>query len=174
MHWLDHTQLPRIEGTVERFLLNPHGELDGLLLADGREVLFPPHLSSAVLAGVACGQAVTISGLALREAPVVVAAALRGDSAVSEIVDRGPGDGRHDRQERQTLSARGRIERLLHGPRGEVRGALLEDGTIVRLGKDKDAGAKKLAVGKTVAVKGDGVVLVYGRCIEAKHLEHAA
>src|SRR6185437_16870445 len=101
MHWLDHTQLPRIEGTVERFLLNAHGELDGLLLADGREVLFPPHLSPAVLAGVACGQRLIVSGLPLRAAPVVVAAALRSDGAVTEIVDRGPGEGCHDRKERQ-------------------------------------------------------------------------
>ena len=42
MHWLDPDDLPEITGTVARFLLNPHGETDGMILADGSEVHFPP------------------------------------------------------------------------------------------------------------------------------------
>ena len=34
MHWIDPAQLPVIHGTIERFLCNPHGELDGLALVD--------------------------------------------------------------------------------------------------------------------------------------------
>ncbi len=29
MHWIDPDCLPEVKGTVERFLLNPHGEIDG-------------------------------------------------------------------------------------------------------------------------------------------------
>ena len=45
MHWLDPDYLPEISGTFERFLLNPHGDADGMILADGTEVHFPPHMS---------------------------------------------------------------------------------------------------------------------------------
>ena len=36
------------------------------------------------------------------------------------------------RDAQQTLSATGRIKAQLHGPRGDLNGALLEDGTIGR------------------------------------------
>ena len=42
MHWLDPDHLPEISGTFERFLLNPHGDADGMILSDGTEVHFPP------------------------------------------------------------------------------------------------------------------------------------
>src|SRR5437773_11147159 len=36
----------QIAGTVSLYLLNPRGEVDGLLLADGSQVKFPPHMSA--------------------------------------------------------------------------------------------------------------------------------
>src|SRR5438876_12356999 len=35
----------QIAGTVSMYLLNPRGEVDGLLLADGLQVKFRPHMS---------------------------------------------------------------------------------------------------------------------------------
>src|SRR5689334_12003268 len=175
MHWLDHTQMPRTEGIVERFLLNPHGELDGLVLTDGREVLFPPHLSKAVRAALTPGRPVTVSGLALRDAPVIVAAALSAGGSAKPIVDEGPDEKHRDKKERQKLEAQGKVVRSLHGPKGEVRGVLLDDGTVVRFGKHYGDAAKKLAAaGKAVTVRGEGVALAEGRCIDAKHVEPAA
>ena len=175
MHWLDHAQLPRIEGTVERFLLNSHGELDGLLLADGREVLFPPHLSKAVRSALRPGRPVTINGLALRGAPVIVAAALCADGSAEPIIDEGPDEKHRDKKERRKLKAEGGVVRSLHGPKGEVRGVLLDDGTVVRFGKGHVNEAKKLiAAGKAITVRGQGVALAEGRCIDAKHVELAA
>jgi hypothetical protein len=40
MHWLDPDYLPEISGIFERFLINPHGDADGMILADGSEVHF--------------------------------------------------------------------------------------------------------------------------------------
>ena len=45
MHWIDPACLPETKGVVDRFLINPHGAADGLLLKDGKEVHFPPHMS---------------------------------------------------------------------------------------------------------------------------------
>jgi hypothetical protein len=42
MHWLDPNYLPVTKGTVHQFLLNPHGDADGMILTDGTEIHFPP------------------------------------------------------------------------------------------------------------------------------------
>ena len=34
-----------VEGTVSQYLLNPRGEVDGLLLDDRTVIKFPPHLA---------------------------------------------------------------------------------------------------------------------------------
>ena len=49
MHWIDPDHLPEVGGTVELFLMNKHGEADGFLMTDGREVHVPPHLSLRLL-----------------------------------------------------------------------------------------------------------------------------
>jgi hypothetical protein len=41
MHWLDPDYLPVTSGVIELFLLNPHGEIDGMIFDDGTEVHFP-------------------------------------------------------------------------------------------------------------------------------------
>src|ERR1019366_4567505 len=71
MHWLDPAHLPETKGTVDRFLLNPHGEADGLLLKHGMEVHFPPHLSAQVVAALKPGAAVKIRGVRPRGAEMV-------------------------------------------------------------------------------------------------------
>ncbi len=35
MHWIDPTSLPTMSGEVERFIINPNGDLDGVVLAGG-------------------------------------------------------------------------------------------------------------------------------------------
>jgi hypothetical protein len=43
MRWLDPDYLDEVSGTFERFLIiNQHGNPDGMILADGAEVHFPP------------------------------------------------------------------------------------------------------------------------------------
>ena len=43
---------PVAQGTVGQYLLNPHGEVDGLLLSDGTQVHFPPHMGDELVAAV--------------------------------------------------------------------------------------------------------------------------
>ena len=166
MHWIDPTQLPRIKGIVERFLLNSHGELDGLILVDGTEVHFPPHLSTAVGKVLRPSAEVVVYGLRPRYAPVVAAVAL--DASGHTIVDEGPNDDDRKKLPRTQLEASGKVVRTLHGPKGETRGALLDDGTIVRIGKhDGPDTTRLLTVGEPLAVRGEGVATADGRCIEA-------
>ncbi len=70
------------------------------------------------------------------------------------------------------LTATGRIKAQLHGPRGDLNGALLEDGTIIRLPPPgSDSGWPPCStVGATVSVQGQGVESPLGRVIEARSI----
>lgn len=168
MHWINPAQLEPVTGIVDRFLCNPHGELDGLILREGTEVHFPPHLSEPVREVLKPGDPVAIRGLRPSAAPVLAAIALEATACGRVIVDEGPDDKARHKKPRQTLGASGEVVRTLHGPKGNKRGALLTDGTIVRLGKHADKKAVDLlAVGRTLAARGEGVMDGDGGCLEA-------
>src|SRR5579871_6587238 len=55
MHWIDPDCLPETKGNVERFLVNHHGEIDGVVLGDAAGVTLihiPPHLSAEIEAAI--------------------------------------------------------------------------------------------------------------------------
>jgi hypothetical protein len=91
MHWIDPDSLPEISGRFERFLINPHGETDGMILADGAEVHFPPHLGKQVRAAVDNDSkaALRIFGVRPRQGDVFAAVAFETAAGV-RIVDNGP------------------------------------------------------------------------------------
>jgi hypothetical protein len=43
MHWIDPGSLNPVKSRVERFLFNPRGQADGMILANGTEAHFPPR-----------------------------------------------------------------------------------------------------------------------------------
>jgi hypothetical protein len=54
---------PIATGAIRRFLINPHGEVDGFLLADGTLVKFPPHMAGELTAAVKIGDTVSVRGI---------------------------------------------------------------------------------------------------------------
>ena len=105
-------RLPETRGAVEGFIVNRHGEIDGLLLAGPRPtcllVCMPPHLGAAIEAEVKHGDAIRVRGVRPRQADIIAAVALTaGNGAV--IVDDGPGGEDPVRGRRDSLlRARGR------------------------------------------------------------------
>ena len=93
MHWIDPDCLPETKGSFERFVLNPHGEIDGLVLNGGKErttlIHVPPHLSAAIETSIRPGEAVTVRGVRPRGADMVAAVALT-TAAGHVIIDDGP------------------------------------------------------------------------------------
>jgi hypothetical protein len=55
----DLQQLPATKGTVSHYTLTPRGDVDGLIMADGTEVHFPPHLSTQLVLAIKPGDAIT-------------------------------------------------------------------------------------------------------------------
>src|SRR5437899_10653744 len=72
----------QIAGAVSMYLLNPRGEVDGLLLANGTQVKFPPHMSADLTDLVKPNERVTAQGV--REvAPVFTAFTITNSSGQS-------------------------------------------------------------------------------------------
>lgn len=178
----DAAQLPAIQGTVAQYSLTPRGDVDGLILTDGTEVHLPPHLGTQLVSAAKPGDAVTIHGLKARSLPVVQAMEVRNDATGATVVDNGPGVRPGPRGGGQPLEASGPIKAQLHGPRGELNGVLLQDGTIVRLPPPEAERLRaSLAPGRMLTAKGAGYAGPLGRVIaaqaigpDANNLSHVA
>ncbi len=177
MHWIDPDYLPELKGTVDLFLLNPHGDSDGLILTDGSEVHFPPHLSRKIRKAIRPGDKVKVRGVRPRGADLVAAVAIEAADG-KRIVDDGPPDedekghkhGHHANggAKRRKMQAEGVVRRALHGPKGEIRGALFEDGRMIRFPPhEAEAISGMLASGTHLAISGDGIETELGTVIEA-------
>ncbi|MFA4142076.1 hypothetical protein P2C94_22590, partial [Xanthomonas perforans] len=69
------------------------------------------------------------------------------------------------------LQSDGTIQRLVYGPAGEVNGALVSDGTVVRMPPHLALQfADLLRVGEPLSASGFGVATPDGRAIEATQL----
>jgi len=177
MYWIDPDYLPEVLGTVTQFLINPHGEIDGMILDEGVEVHFPPHMSRSIGGAVAVGDKIKVRGVRPRSSDVIAGVALDTANG-NRITDDGPPspDGKHGkakrkppaREEGKTIEAVGVVLRALHGPKGEVRGVLLEDGAAIRFPKHAQPGKKALTVkGAKFTARGHIVKSKFGVVIAA-------
>ncbi len=172
----DPAQLPATKGRVAQYSLTPRGDVDGLILDDGTEIHMPPHLGTQLVYAVKPGDQITVRGLRAREVPMVQAMQVTNDATNQSVTDaapagtRGPhGPGRPADAARQPMEAQGVIKAQLHGPRGNLNGVLLADGTIARLPPPEAKRlAPTLAVGQSVFVRGEGVANGLGRVIGAR------
>lgn len=153
-----------ISGTVRQYTLTPRGDVDGLLLNDGTEVKVPPHLTGQIVYSIHPGDAVTIRGLRARALPLVEAAAITNNANGRTVVDGGPA-GPVGAGMETTIS--GTISATLHGARGEVNGALLDNGILLRLPPpEADRMQALLQPGQTIAARGARLDTVLGSVID--------
>ncbi len=179
----DPAQLPATKGRVAQYSLTPRGDVDGLILEDGTQVQLPPHLGTQLVFAVKPGDSVTVRGLRAREVPMVQAVQVTNDASSQSVTDNGPpggnprgnpggpglrGPGPREAMQ-QPLEAQGAVKAQLHGPRGDLNGVLLADGTIVRLPPPEARRlAGQLAVGQVLLVRGEGMATPLGRVIAAR------
>lgn len=174
MHWIDPDCLQETRGTVTQFLLNPHGELDGFILGKNRQVHFPPHMSKQVARYISIGDAIKVRGVKPRSADIVAAVLLTSSSGV-KIFDEGPHrDGeRHEKPhvEKRPTEVTGEVKLSLYGPKGELRGALLTNGTSIRMPPHAAAElVSYLEPGAHIQVWGHGVKNRHGKTIEVEEI----
>ena len=106
----------------------------------------------------------------------VRAGSIKADAKGEAVVDRGPpaggpgaGPQAGPRPAGTAMEASGVAKMALHGPRGEVNGVLLEDGTAIHLPPQEASRlADGLKPGQLVAVRGEGISGPTGRSIAAR------
>ncbi len=182
MHWIDPEYLPQTSGVVGCFLLNGDGDADGLVLTDGTEIHFPPHMAGAVLAAVKPGSIVHVRGVRPRGVAMVSAVSIAPEDG-ERIVDRGPPEHDEARKaahkkaqtKRMPMEAQGVVRRILHGPKGEVRGLMLEDGRAGRFPPHAAESVAGIAVpNASVLLRGDGLVTPHGTVIAVREIGTSA
>jgi hypothetical protein len=179
MHWINPDFLPDIKGRVERFIVNPHGEIDGLILSyDEDRVLLvhvPPHLCPEIEAAIRPGDEIRVRGVRPRDADMIAAIAL---TTVDDrtIIDDGPGPDGKKREPRHhgkpgQMSVSGTVRLPLFGPKGDLRGALLDNGDMVRVDpKEAARFAECLQQHATLAARGEGLETKHGKIVVAKEI----
>jgi hypothetical protein len=164
---------PIATGLLRRFLVNPQGEVDGLMLVSGEIIKFPPHMSEDLISAVRLGDSISVRGF--REpGGAIKAIVIANEASGQQVIEHPPAPDiarlpKHLRfASLARLQAVGRIERVLRGRDGEVNGALLVDGTTVRFPPPVAFDfAAALQSGQTLAAEGLGTENIYGRGFEA-------
>lgn len=173
MHWIDPASLPATRGTVDSFIYNQHGDADGFLLAGGRQVHLPPHLSAELQRKLKVGDKVSVRALSPRGSDLLAAVSVTTPGG-AEIVDHGPHAQPHHPpapRRSRAVELQGTVRRTLYAPRGEVCGAVLAGGEIVRMRPKENAElAPYLAVGRDVTVWGDEIVVKGQRIVDLAHI----
>jgi hypothetical protein len=125
-------------GMLSRFVINPEGDVDGFLLADGSLVYFPPHMSSQLVSVVHQGDTVRTAGF--RDgAGNVTAQQITNERTSQQVVDQPPPvDALRAPPTLRwaglvKLNVKGTVARVTTAPRGEPDGVMLSDGTIVKI-----------------------------------------
>jgi hypothetical protein len=161
--------------------VNPDDEIDGVILIGAIEaalVHVPPHLSAEIEAGIQIGDAVRVRGVRLRGTSMIVAIALIAADGRT-IIDHGSPGKQHEKLRKQDhgparpkqVEVVGKTELSLYSPKGELRGALLEDGSIVRVRPDEARRfAEFLRPRASLAVRGEGIETPYGRVVKAREI----
>ncbi|OZI26281.1 hypothetical protein CAL26_02800 [Bordetella genomosp. 9] len=169
----DEGALVTTQATVSRFIPNPDGDVEGFLSTDGVLVRFPPHLSTELTSTVRPGDGVQISGRK-DAAGNLKAERIVDTSNGRALVDRPPAPGTPpvppgSRSARLSqLSAQGRVAYVMTTPRGDPDGAILADGTVIKLAPpDARQFTELLRAGADVSAQGYGMRNQYGTALQA-------
>ncbi len=169
---------PTLTGRLQRWLVNPNGQVDGFLLADGTQVNVPPHVSADLLRAARPGDTVQVQGWRAPNAPVLRAVRLTAGGRTVEDTPPAVGSAPPAPPEPAALTAMsvsGRVARVLYTPRGDANGVLLDNGSIVRFPPHVGVAlAAALQPGRPLFARGWGSRSPQGSALEATALGASA
>jgi hypothetical protein len=163
-----------IEGRVTRYLITPMGDVEGVLLDSGTVARLPAHMGKELVGAVNVGDAVNIAGIRDKESTSFRVYSITNTQSKQTVVKRDKKwtEVNMPRMLRsmglKELTANGEVQTMLTGPRGDPQGVILDDGTVVRFGKQAVyAASAQMKIGAKMAAKGYGTENEYGRAIDA-------
>ena len=164
---------PVADGVVDRYLLNPRGDVNGLLLQDGSQMHVTLRAAEDLTKSIQPGDHVRVHGRRASDSPLV-----KPDVIINVTDGRSftvpyrldlPIPPSEDRPTVNEMKAAGTIQVLLYDHlKGVVNGAILSDGTQVRLPPDVgEHFHASLLPNMDVEVRGYGTKTSYGSVLEA-------
>jgi hypothetical protein len=164
---------PVADGVVDRYLLNPRGDVSGLLLRDGSQMHVTLRAAQDLTKAIQPGDHVRVHGRRVSDSPLV-----KPDVIINVTDGRSftvpyrldlPMPPREERPTVTEMNAAGTIRVLLYDHlKDVVNGALLSDGTQVRLPPDVgEHFHASLQQDMDVEVRGYGTTTPYGSALEA-------
>jgi hypothetical protein len=164
---------PVADGIVDRYLLNPRGEVNGLLLRDGSQMHVTLRAAQDLTKAIQPGDHIRVHGRRVSDSPLV-----KPDVIINVTDGRSftvpyrldlPMPPREEGRTVTEMHAAGTIQVLLYDHlKDVVNGALLSDGTQVRLPPDVgDHFHSSLQQNMDVEVRGYGTTTPYGSALEA-------
>ena len=164
---------PVANGVVDRYLLNPRGDISGLLLRDGSQMHVTLRAAQDLTKAIQPGDHVRVHGRRASGSPLVkpdvIINVTDGKSFTVPYRLDLPMPPREARPTLTELNAAGTIDVLLYDPLKEVvNGALLSDGTQFRLPPDVGENFHaSLQKDMEIEVRGYGIATPYGTALEA-------
>lgn len=178
-YWRAQTYMnapPAAQAKVVRLLINPFGEVDGLLLDSATIVTFPPHMGEQLAAAIKAGDPVIVKGY--QEAPTQIKGYVITNASTNQSVmtlPKPPAPIKMPPHLRgaglKEMSAQGEVRQVHFGGRGEINGVILADGSIVRFPHEASYRFGSLfQIGQRIAATGYGTQNQFGRALEATAL----
>lgn len=164
---------PVADGIVDRYLLNPRGDISGLLLQDGSQMHITIRAAQDLTKTIQPGDHVRVHGRRVSDSllvkPDVIINVTDGKSYTVPYRLDLPMPPREERPTVNEMKAAGTIEVLLYDPLKEVvNGGLLSDGTQFRLPPDVgEHFHTSLHKHMDVEVRGYGIATEHGTALEA-------
>jgi hypothetical protein len=164
---------PIVDGIVDRYLLHPLGDVNGILMRDGSQMHITSRAAHELVKIIQPGDHVRVHGRRLSPSPIVqpdvIVNVTDGTSLTVPFRLDLPIPPREGRPALSEMKARGTIQVLLYHPlKGVVNGVILSDGTQIHL--PPDVGERfhlSLQQHMEVEVEGYGTETPYGRSLEA-------
>lgn len=179
-----------VSGTLQRYLSDPRGKVYGLILTDGTQVNFPPHMSAKLAIIASPRDEIIVKGF--RENKNV----FNAESVLNKNTNRTVGastpylnffeqeelygntiprqnKGANNHIGMKRMSVTGKIQTQLFDHRGHVSGVILNDDSIVYFGKDSDDESNVyIDVGETLSATGYGTENAFGKALDAYKLSN--
>lgn len=160
------------EGTVERFILDPRGEVEGLLLIGGIHLYVTSRAADQLVSAFAPGNLVQVYGRLFTDERLVQADAVTNVTTGMTFTVPLRLDLPMQEQERTLsmteMTASGTILAFFYHPlKKNVQGMLLSDGTQVRFPPDASQTLRQsFHIGEQVRARGNGTTNRFGRAVE--------
>ena len=161
------------EGTVDRFILDPRGEVEGLFLADGTQLYVTSRAADQLVRAFAPGNVVRAYGRLFADERLVQADSVTNVTTGTTFTVPLRLDLPMQEQEHTLsmteMSAAGTIRAFFYHPlRKRIQGMLLSDDTQVRFPPDASPSLRRsFHIGDQVRIRGNGTTNRFGRAVEA-------